>query len=145
PMAAAPKEPAPIEYKAPEGWAKIPPAIAAIASYEVTSNEQKVTISISRAGGGLEANLNRWRGQVGLPQVEGTEIPKMLTKFPVGDHMGAFVELTGKDPKTGNPRTILGVMVPDDEEIIFVKLSGDPELAVKERARFEEFAKSVSF
>jgi len=143
---AAPKPPPPqIHYEAPEGWTKIPPAMAAIASYEVAQNGQKVTISVSRLGGGLEANLNRWRDQVSLPHLEDSEIFKTLTKFPVGKHMGAFVELTGKDPKTGNPRTILGVMIPDEEEIVFVKLSGDPDLAVKERDHFEAFAKSVSF
>ena len=41
------------------------------------------------------------------------DLPETLPSFPVRENMGALVELPGKDPKNGNPKAILGVMIPD--------------------------------
>jgi len=145
PMEGPRKEPAQMKYDKPEGWNDAPLVPKSQVTFEARDGERVVTISITRAGGSLAANLNRWRGQVGLNPLPDDELAKSLTKLPIGARTGEFAELTGTDPSSGKEKTILGVIIPDGEATVFVKLSGDPELAARERSRFEAFAKSLKF
>ena len=43
------------------------------------------------------------------------------------------------------PCLMLGLMLDDGSQTVFVKLTGDAELAAREKARFLEFAKSLQF
>jgi hypothetical protein len=40
---------------------------------------------------------------------------------------------------------MLGLMIEDEDQTVFVKLTGDPDLAKTERERFDAFAKSLKF
>ena len=110
-----------------------------IAAFEATEGKQKVTITLSRAGGSKVANVNRWRGQLGLKPMPDDEVLKSLEKISVGSRNGELVTLEN------DGQTMLGLMIPDGDQSVFVKLMGDAELAKKERARFDAFAKSLKF
>ncbi len=147
PLAAAaePKTEAPddetadIQYDQPKEWIRVRPPTFTMAAFEVVDGKKRVRITLSIAGGSRMANVNRWRGQLGLgPQTE-EEINKSLQKFDVGKRTGQLVELKGEE------QTMLGLMIENGEQSVFVKLMGDPELAVTERKRFEAFAKSLKF
>ncbi len=132
PSSATPQQPP--SYVVPEGWAKGQPGSFQFAVFNVDAEGRSVEVSVAKAGGSLEDNIARWRGQIGAAPGEGESRP-----IKVGGHDATFVELSG-------PReTILGVIVPRGGTNWFFKLKGDPELAVRERSRFDEFVQSVQF
>jgi hypothetical protein len=132
-------EPAEIKYEKPAEWIQVRPKMFTIAAFEAVDGKKRVSITLSSAGGSRLDNVNRWRGQLGLEPQSEDEMNKSLQKFEVGKRTGLLVELKGED------RTMLGLMIENGRESVFVKLTGDPELAVKERKRFEAFARSLKF
>jgi hypothetical protein len=128
-----------IKFEKPGEWTEVPPKQFITAAFEVTDGAKKLSITVSRAGGSKVANVNRWRGQLGVGPLSEDEINKSLQKFTVGDRAGQLVEIKS------DTQTLTAVMIEDGERTVFVKLMGDPELAVRERKRFETFAKSLKF
>jgi len=93
-------------------------------------------------------NVNRWRGQVRLPPIDAAQVAKDVKKIDTLGVQGDYVELVGSVmTSTGisKPATILGVAAKVDDRQYFVKLTGDPELAQREKANFESFVKSLKF
>lgn len=135
----ATEEPGEIKYQKPAEWTQVPPKMFTIAAFEATDGSQKVVISLSRAGGSKVANVNRWRGQLGLPPEEEGAILKSLEKVSLGKRTGELVTLQNKG------QTMFALMIPNGEQTVFVKLVGDDELAAKERGRFDAFAQSLKF
>lgn len=127
----------------PEGWTKGVPRQFQLASYEVRDGSKQANISVSQAGGDLNANINRWRGQVQLPPLDEAGIKQQMQKVTIGGHEGMLVELAGPDRASG--QAILGAVVNVGGEQWFFKLMGDAELAAREKSHFEEFLKSVKF
>ena len=138
-----PDEDSDITHDAPAEWTRMAPKQFTIAVFEArdgdTPDAKKVTISLSRARGSKLENVNRWRGQMKLGPLTNDELGKALQKFSAGSRSGDLIELKIEG------RTMLGLMLEDGDQTVFVKLDGDPELAVRERKRFEEFAKSLEF
>lgn len=139
PTPPASDEPEEIKYDKPAEWTAVPPKMFTIVAFEATEGQQKVVISLSRAGGSKVANVNRWRGQLGMPPEKEGAILASLEKVPLGKRTGELVTLKNKG------QTMLGLMIPDGEQTVFVKLMGDEELAAKERGRFDAFAQSLKF
>jgi hypothetical protein len=136
---AAQEEPPEIKFEKPKEWREAPPKMFTLAAFEATAGKQKVTITLSRAGGSKVDNVNRWRGQLKLKALPGSEIANSLEKISLGLRTGELVTLEN------DGQTMLGLMIPDGDQSVFVKLMGDAELAKKERARFDAFAKSLKF
>src|SRR5262249_46385527 len=59
------------------------------------------SLSSKGEGGSILKNVNRWRGQVGLPEVTEKELPKVTETFKVGekgDTAATLVDVTGRGP-----------------------------------------------
>jgi len=136
PQSAAPGE---IQFTKPAEWLAVAPRPFIQSAFMVVDGKKELLITVSRAGGSAVANVNRWRGQMGLDSVEEAEIAKMLTAFEAGDRPGAVLEMKSET------QTLVAIMIPDGDQTVFLKLLGDPGLADQERQRFEEFARSVRF
>ena len=124
-------------FNKPAEWTEVPPKQFQLARFTVGEGEQLVEIAVSRAGGDRAANINRWRGQVGLEPLSAEELDKTSQPFEVGSKKGELVEIIAGD------KAILGVMIPDEGQTWFIKLTGPSATAAKERSRFEAFAKSL--
>ena len=97
-------------------------------------------MTVSPVGGGLEANVNRWRGQVGLQPLAGAELLREMTPIEIDGARGYLVELT-----RGSGPGILGALVEHKGQPWIFKMTGPAELVGKQRAAFEAFVKSVRF
>lgn len=95
-MQAAPSE---TPWTAPEGWeplADVPPM--RLATYIIEDPEGPVEVAISRFPGdvgGVLANINRWRGQVGLPPVGEGDLEELVARFEAPGFEGYEVHLRG--------------------------------------------------
>ena len=124
-------------FDKPVEWTEVPPKQFQLARFTVGEGEQTAEIAVSRAGGERAANINRWRGQLGLNPLSPEELKQAGQPFEVGKKKGELIEIVVED------RALLGVMIPDGDQSWFIKLTGHAALAVKERSRFEAFAKSL--
>lgn len=140
-----PAEKSDIKHAVPEGWQRSAGNSLSLLSYEVVDGDRRVETTLTRLtveAGQLLPNVNRWRGQVNLPPFTAEELSKAVVKVPCGQSQADFVELLGPAGDQG-ARAILGVIAITGDASWFFKLTGDTELAQREKAHFLEFVKST--
>lgn len=135
----------PPKWKVPADWKEAPGNQFSLAAFEVADGDKSVKTTVSLAGGDLRSNVNRWRQQLGLPEWSASELSKSAKTLSIDGGEATFVELIGKDARSGEPSCTLGVILPRGESSWFFKMSGDVTLAQREKANFEAFVQSVKF
>jgi hypothetical protein len=129
----------PFTYTLPEGWTQGAGSAFEMAVFLVGEGDDSLKISVSTAGGDLTANVNRWRGQVGLPSVDAAEIESSAKSITVGGESAQLFTLEGPQ------NSILGAIAPHAGATWFFKARGPKERAAAERDHFEAFLKSIAF
>lgn len=85
--------------------------------------------------GGLTANVNRWRGQIGLPPADEASIRASAQEAKVGPDSGMrFIMKSGDGAKATD-----AVMVPKGGSTWFLKLSGDAKAVESAGSAFVKF------
>ncbi|HEY0945810.1 MAG TPA: hypothetical protein VGD81_11100 [Opitutaceae bacterium] len=134
-----------LTWAAPSGWESRQGSAMRKATYAITGEggataELAVTAFPGDVGGDL-ANVNRWRGQIGLPPISAAELPAALERFEANGLKIAVADLTAS---SGTPPTrVLGGIVPHDGSTWFFKLTGPAPLLEREKAAFIDFLKTV--
>lgn len=134
-----------LTWTAPAHWQARAPGSIRKGSFTITG-EGGATADLSITAfpgdtGGLHANVNRWRGQIGLAPVDNAEVEKSIEHLDAnGLHM-EVVEMVGP---SGNPPTrLLGAIVPHQGETWFFKLTGPDALVASQREAFRTFLSTV--
>src|SRR5262245_22779919 len=109
---AAPQTPT---FTAPDGWTATAPGMMAFAAYEVADGSERASITVSQAGGSPIDNVNRWRGQVGLPSASEDLINAESKSIDIAGTKCMYVDLANKDAN----KRILGVIYPQGERSWF--------------------------
>jgi len=102
-----------------------------MAAYQSDSGARITLTSLVGEGGGILGNINRWRGQLGLPMVDSLS---ELELRDLGDG-AVFVDIISSD-EAG--RMGAGI-VPAGAQTLFFKLTGTVPAVEAELVRFEEF------
>ena len=111
-----------------------------LAAFEVSNGTDKVETTVFRfPPSPILANVNRWRGQIGLGPTTQGQLDEDAQTIKVDETDGHYFKLVGKN------QTILAVIVNRDGKAWFFKLQGNSKLADSEQKRFEAFVKSVKF
>ena len=93
----------PLTFNVPEGWKPTPPTSTFVMlAFQATVDAKPVAITISQAMGGTLANVNRWRGQVGLPPVGDGELGSVVHPFKVDGLDAQMVRLFGPEGADGS-------------------------------------------
>lgn len=87
--------------------------------------------------GGLEANLNRWRGQLGLAAAPAKEVVTAVEKFEANGLQFTVVDYAN------NGNRLLGAVVPFGGNSWFFKLTGPDALVAGQKATYLEFLRTV--
>lgn len=117
----------------PADWKALTPGQMQAAKYSAGTAEVSVAIFPSDVGG-LAANVNRWRGQIGLPQVSADEAAaaaKPLASAPEGS-VSVDMENAGK--------SMTAAIVKRGEQWFFYKLTGETAAVQAARESFLAFA-----
>ena len=139
-----------LHYDLPRGWLEITPTPNRLINLVPGGDEQAacyVTV-LGGDGGGLVANLNRWRAQVGLGPAPDAELLALPTiKLLGGD--ATLIELqgtfTGMDDVVNQGWGLTGCVVSTPQATIIVKMTGPAELTAAEREGFLSFVSSIAF
>jgi hypothetical protein len=134
-------------WTVPPGWQSLPPSQFLLAQYLVQDGDARAEVNVSAGeGGGLLANLNRWRGQLGLPPTaQEDDFSKMVNSLVVPGGQGELVDMTGTSSKTGQPSRLIGVVLPQAGQTWFYKLMGDPKLVAAQKDAFIKFIQSARY
>jgi hypothetical protein len=138
-------------YDTPEGWVETAKSAMRDISFTLgEKNEGECYVArLPGAGGGLLANVNRWRAQMGAAPLTEEEVAALPTKT-LFDQPATYLVVDGKfTPGMGKTDTfdnyrLLGLILASDAGAIFVKMTGPKDLVEKNAAAFEQFTKSIT-
>ncbi|RME94209.1 MAG: hypothetical protein D6766_06380 [Verrucomicrobia bacterium] len=130
------------DWPAPEGWRSLPPGNMQLARYALPGPEgQAPEVSVAVLGGdggGLLANVNRWRRQLGLPPIDEAGLSGAVAPVENGPAGAHLVSL--ENPDTG--RAMLAAVLPAQGQTWFVKMTGSPEAVKQARESFLTFIRA---
>jgi len=135
-------------WEIPAGWQETPPSQMLLAKFVVGGKEGQAEVTVSAFPGdtgGLLANVNRWRGQVGLGPVDQAGMERQITRLDVEGGDAMLVDMSGTSAKTGKGARLIGVIWPRQGQTWFYKLLGDPAVAEREKAAFVKFVQSARY
>ncbi len=115
----------------------------------IQTNGAQAGVNVSQLageGGGLLANVNRWRRQLGLPPLaQEEELPNLVSALTVPGGQAQVVDFNGTNVKTGQPARMIGVVLPMNGQTWFYKLMGDPGLVAAQKDALVKFIQSAHY
>lgn len=131
------------QWNAPSNWQSQPPGEMLLASFAVADEKLgKATVTVSAFPGdvgGLLANVNRWRRQIGLGEVAEADLPKLVTALDAAAGPAKLVDLAGANTR------IVGAVVPYKGQTWFYKMMGDEKIVEQQRDAFIKFVQTVKY
>jgi hypothetical protein len=136
-------------FETPEGWTELPPGPMRDHGWRVGGDPKaECTLSfLEGAGGGLAANVDRWRRQMSL-EPAGDDGTESLPKRPWLGVEATLVDLRGDYRGMGSTTQVaqarlLGLVAALPSGTAFLKLTGLAETVAAEEARFLALADSI--
>jgi hypothetical protein len=136
-------------YTTPDGWTLDPQERPMrVATFHIADGAQKADVIVSMLPadqfGPPEANLNRWRGQVGLePITDPSKVAHIAIK--VGGADGFLFDFASPDPAAADAQQLVVAQVTKGSHTFFFKLLGPAKLVDKQKAHFDAFLQSIQF
>jgi hypothetical protein len=130
-----------LTWTAPSGWQPGPANPMRRATYEIPgeSGECELTITAFPGDvGGELANVNRWRGQIGLSPISEGELGAALTRLSANNLSFAVADL-----KADSGKAIVGAMLPLGGSTWFFKMTGSPAAVSAAKPQFLDFIRGV--
>jgi len=128
------------EWTVPDAWTNKGARSMILASFSAQGDTVEITVSMLGGGaGGTLPNINRWRGQVGLPPASEADMASMTSSIQVGGIDSTYVNLPGTSQQ------IDAVIVPKGNQTWFFKAMGAPAAVQQETDNFKSFVQSVQF
>lgn len=138
-----------LTWTTPEGWVRAERSQMRPVNLTFGPNaEGECYLSILPGGaGGVLANVNRWRKQMGQPEIGEDELEQLPKKILMGIP-GVFVEVDGAYTNVGSTESkddhrLIGVVATLGEAGLFVKMVGPKSLVEANTAGFDEFVSSL--
>lgn len=133
-------------WQAPEGWVDQGPSGMRRGSFQVPGDNGETAdlsiIAFPGDAGGLAANINRWRGQVGLPPLSPAQVDADIEHTDTAYLHVDLVSMTGE--AAGVPTRIDGAIFNYAGESWFIKFMGPADLVARENQNFRAFVQSVA-
>lgn len=136
-----------LSWEVPTGWQEGEARAMRLATYypdHPEGSECAVTV-LGGTAGGVIANANLWRSQVGLSSLSPEE-EKLLERFPMLDGEATYIECVNPQPRSSEHpnavRVLLGAICPLEKETLFVKLTGPIEALTEQKENLMRFLQS---
>lgn len=135
-----------LAFEVPEGWERVELSSFQMgiiaARFKINVDDEEITVTLSRSGGGTDANLDRWRGQVESSRDE------VVEEMTLAGQPAVFIDLQGRfSPGFGKPaadnQQMLGAIIEMPDQGYFVKLTGAAEAVSQVKDDFRKFLKSA--
>ncbi len=137
------------KWNVPSGWREVPGGQFLVAKFSIAGEgnaQADVNVSMSSGdGGGLLANVNRWRQQLGLSVTTDTELASSAKSVDLAGGKVTLVDLSGTDARTRQPARVIGAIVPQSGQTWFYKLMGESKLVETQKEAFTQFVQTVRY
>ncbi|MFT4689646.1 MAG: hypothetical protein ACI9OD_001856 [Limisphaerales bacterium] len=130
------------KWKTPPHWEDLGAGMMQLAKFKASGEGGDTEISVSQLGGpagGIPANVNRWRGQLGMGSVSDADAVASAKSFTVPTGDAQLVELLG------DSKSMTVIMVAQGGSTWFFKSFGSKAAVEREKNGFVEFVKSVQY
>lgn len=145
PMAASSNSGKP-DWQVPGDWQETSGGQFLVAKFLIGGDSAAVNVSCSAGdGGGLLANINRWRGQLGLSPWQQSELEQQVQSLEAAGGKAAMVEMSGTDARTAQKAGLVALIVPQGGQTWFYKLMGNAEVVAKQKDAFVRFVQSAQY
>jgi len=138
---ASPNQSAKFNWQVPTQWKSLPAGDMLVARFGLPERGgAKAEVLVSVFGddtGGTLANVNRWRREIGLREVDDAGLPQVISPLDPADPQTKLIDFTN------NNRRLVAAIVPRDGRYWFYKLRGDLDAVSPERDAFVAFVKST--
>ncbi len=131
-----------VVWQAPEDWKEEQAGQFLTAAYALPSGGRVTVSKLAGDGGGLAANLNRWRGQVGLKPVAENDVSGQPLKIADSEEVMQLFNLTSVD-SAAEAEGILAGILPLKSETWYFKFTGPVGVLRQSDVAFAEFLRSV--
>jgi hypothetical protein len=135
-------------WTVPASWQPGELAQFLVARFVITgSGDTSAAVNVSQLagdGGGLAANVNRWRKQLGQAPLADADIASLPTIDAAGVK-AVLADFTGTDARSGKPARLVGVVLPLSSQTWFYKLMGDADIVATQKEAFTQFVQSAKY
>lgn len=139
----------PLSWETPPGWVQAERSQMRPINLRFGPNgEGECYLSMLPGGaGGTAANVNRWRKQMGQPELTEEEVAALPKRVLMGIE-GVFLTLDGAYTNVGSAEAVpdqrlMGVIAALGEVGLFVKMVGPKDLVAANQAAFDQFVSSL--
>ena len=128
-------------WEVPPHWKEVEATEMLLAKFVVPGRgdeKAEVTVSVFPGKvGGPHLNINRWRKQIGLPELDEQGTANLARPLDGGPSDAILVDMSG-----GKTR-LIGAIVPDGGRTWFYKMTGPPDVTETEKVTFIAFIHSA--
>ncbi|HEX2477454.1 MAG TPA: hypothetical protein VHK01_22045, partial [Lacipirellulaceae bacterium] len=143
------------KFEAPKSWQPVAASGIRKAEFAIGSKEQGAVVTLidfsANAGPMMTdplANVNRWRGEIGLAKIEKGQLEESTESIEIGGEPAKYVRLipdASKPEESKIKEATLAAMVTNRDKIWFIKMRGARDTVVAEEENFKAFLKSMKF
>ena len=129
-----------IGYTKPAGWQEVAASGIRKANFKVADESGSAEITVLTFPGdvgGRLANINRWRGQIGLADAALDDLPAYTVGIDIANHRALYVRLEGE------AQSILGALLPFHGNTWFFKMLGDTDTVLANETAMQNFLSSI--
>jgi len=139
-----------LAWKAPAGWKEEPGSGMRMATFKLADRPDDIDVSIvplSGAAGGLQANLQRWAGQIGLEiapaDFNGFINDASVVKTQAGAEASIYNFTILQKGLNDSTKSMIAAMIELGEETVFVKMTGTIKTVTQNYEAFKQLTQSV--
>ena len=131
-----------ITWQAPKGWTQEEAGQFLTAAYKIPGGGRVTVSNLAGDGGGLAANVNRWRGQVGMEPAPENNLGGKEVPIPGSNRMMLLLDLV---PETlaADSDGILAAVLPLDSETWYFKFTATAGILREKGGEFAELLRSI--
>jgi hypothetical protein len=126
-------------WTTPSTWTQEPPHQMRLASFKTPGGAEIIITRFPGDVGGLLPNVNRWRGEVGLPDFATESDAKAQTNVQMGGLRANIFDFAGSE------KHVRVAMVKVNDDTWFFKLIGPASAVANQQPAFDSFLQSVKF
>jgi hypothetical protein len=110
-----------------------------IAGFDIQQGTDRALVTIGQGGGDLLFNINRWRGQVGLPPITALNEAD-IRKVNIAGKQADVVTMVGEKEATR-----VAIVSRADKSVITFKIQGAAPVVASQAPAFDAFLQSIQF
>ncbi|MGE0708578.1 MAG: hypothetical protein AB7N76_22875 [Planctomycetota bacterium] len=135
-----------LAWHAPSSWKELGPNAMRLVTFDLGQGAECYVVRLPGQAGGVAANVNRWRKQMGQPPLSSEELAALPQQVALGV-TGILAELSGTFSGMGGEARegykMLGLILVYRGYTIFVKLTGPAAVVDDNRGGFLSFCRSL--